>query len=84
MMNACSQSGSEVHSNWHSAIRMEPPTRTSHPPSDKKVADQRSLGVWGNSMRKKTVRLAFQNISRFLQEEEREIKLEALQRTADR
>ncbi len=82
MMTASSRAGCEAHTTWCSASGPEPPTRTSPPPSDEGVNNQRCSDTWGNLMEKKqthtTVRIAFQNIGGFLQEEEREIKLEGL------
>jgi len=53
----------------------------SRPPSDKGVQNQRRLDEWSHSMGTKqtsTVRVLFQNVGGFQQDEEMEVKLEAL------
>jgi len=71
---------SEVHSRWHSATQLEPPTEASLPPLDEGVMNQSSLDKWGNQMKKQetTLCIVFQNIGGFQKEEEMDTKLEAL------
>jgi len=75
-----SQSLSEAYSCQHSAIQLEPPTEAPLPPLDEGVLNQSCLDVWGNIMKKQetTLQIVFQNIGSFQQDEEMEIKLEAL------
>jgi len=46
MMTLHSWLGSEAHPNQHSENSMEPPTRTSVPPSDEGVINHRGLDKW--------------------------------------
>jgi len=74
---------SEVHSNRRSAQFSEPPTAASLPPSDEGVNNQSSLEAWGNLMGKKqdfSLRIVFQNVGGFSQEEEMALKLAAIHR----
>jgi len=83
MTSSCSQRVREDHGPWHSASLQEPPTEASLPTLDEGVYNHRSLDAWGNIMGKKqdtTLRIAFQNISGFLKEEDMELKFESMWR----
>jgi len=70
----------EVHHSQHSMTLRKPPTRNSVTPLDEWVSHHRGLDEWGHLMKKQgmTLWIAFQNIGGFLQEEEMEMKLEAM------
>jgi len=77
MMTSCSWQGGEVHHHQQSATEREPPTRAPFSPLEEGVSYQQSSDAWGNQMGKKqatTLRIVYQNLGGFLQDEEMDLK----------